>query len=158
MVNIGDLLGESEQLQKMLIEAVEEGDVYRLKLSKEEGVVPKNAGDEARKKYFVVVGKDELGNAIGFVLINSDINQHLPECRRKLHYLLKASEYDFLDNQDRYVDCSDFKKISKERFSELFSSDKMKGKIHEDDLIEIKKFICSYENVSKKTLKRFGLL
>lgn len=158
MVNIGDLLGDGNQFQNLLIEAVEEGDVYRLKLSKEEGVVPKNAGDEARKKYFVVIGKDEQGNAIGFVLINSDINQHLPECRRRLHYLLKASEYDFLDNQDRYVDCSDFKSISKKRFSELFSSDKMKGKVNATDLVEIKKFICSYENVSKNTLKRFGLL
>lgn len=115
MVNIKDLLSENNQLQKLLIETVEEGDVYRLKLTKDEGVVPKNAGDEARKKYFVVIGKDEQGNAVGFVLVNSVINQHLPECRRKLHYLLKASEYDFLDNQDRYVDCSDFKKISKER-------------------------------------------
>lgn len=158
MVNIRDLLGESDQLQKLLIETVKEGDVYRLKLTKDEGVIPKNAGDEARKKYFVVIGKDEQGNAVGFVLINSVINQHLPECRRKLHYLLKASEYDFLDNQDRYVDCSDFKKISKERFAELFSSDKMMGKINENDLVEIKKFICSYENVSRNTLKRFGLL
>ncbi len=158
MVNFSDILGENNQLQKLLLDVVEEGEVYRLKLSKEEGVIPKNAGDEARKKYFVVIGKDEQGNAIGFVLINSEINKHLPECRRKLHYLLKAADYDFLDSQDRYVDCSDFKKISKERFSELFSSDKMKGKILPRDLFEIKKFICSYENVSKKILRRFGLL
>lgn len=32
MVNIRDLLGESDQLQKLLIETVKEGDVYRLKL------------------------------------------------------------------------------------------------------------------------------
>lgn len=158
MVNIGDLLGESSQLQKLLIGAVEEGEVYRLKLSKEEGVVPKNAEDETRKKYFVVVGKDREGNAIGFVLINSEINKHLPECRRKLHYLVKSEDYDFLDGQDRFVDCSDFKKISKERFSQLFSSDKMKGKINLHDLTAIKEAICSYENVSVKLLKRFGLM
>lgn len=45
MVNISDLLGKGNQLQKLLIGAVEEGEVYRLKLSKEEGIVPKNAGD-----------------------------------------------------------------------------------------------------------------
>lgn len=158
MVNISDLLGNADQLQQLLLDAVEEGEVYRLKLSKEEGVIPKSAGDETRKKYFVVVGKDEQGNAIGFVLINSEINKYLPESRRKLHYLLKASDYAFLEDEDRYVDCSDFKMISKERFSVLFSGDKMKGKIHEDDLVEIKKFICSYENVSRKTLRRFGLI
>ena len=106
----------------------------------------------------MVVGKDQQGNAIGFVLINTEINPHLPECRRKLHYLLKASDYDFLDSHDRYVDCSDFKKISKERFSKLFSSDKKKGKLTVQDLSAIKEAICSYENVSKNTLRRFGLL
>ena len=158
MANFKDLLGENGKLQDLLLDAVGEGDVYRLNLSKDEGVIPKKAGDEGRKKYFVVVGKDQEGNAIGFVLINSEINKHLPECRRKLHYLLKATDYDFLEEQDRYVDCSDFKKISKECFSELFSGDKLKGKINKDDLAEIRKAICSYENVSMKLLKRFGLM
>ena len=111
MVNFKELLGNNNQLQNLLFDTVEEGDVYRLCLTKEEGIIPKNKGDEGRKKFFVVVGKDQEGNAIGFVLINSEINKHLPECRRKLHYLLKASEYEFLDNQDRFVDCSDLKKI-----------------------------------------------
>ena len=35
---------------------------------------------------------------------------------------------------------------------------KMKGKINKNDLVEIKKAICSYENVSMKLLKRFGLI
>lgn len=34
----------------------------------------------------------------------------------------------------------------------------MKGKINKNDLVEIKKVICSYENVSMKLLKRFGLI
>ena len=158
MVNFKELLANNNQLQNLLLDTVEEGEVYRLCLTKEEGIIPKNKGDEGRKKFFVVVGKDQEGNAIGFVLINTEINKHLPECRRKLHYLLKASEYEFLGEQDRFVDCSDFKRISKERFTELFSTDKMKGKINKNDLVEIKKAICSYENVSMKLLKRFGLI
>lgn len=108
MVNFKELLGNNNQLQNLLLDTVEEGEVYRLCLTKEEGIIPKNKGDEGRKKFFVVVGKDQEGNAIGFVLINSEINKHLPESRRKLHYLLKASEYEFLGDQDRFVDCSDF--------------------------------------------------
>lgn len=158
MVNIGDLLDDSSKLQGLLLDSVREGEVYRLYLTKEEGIIPKNAGDEGRKKYFVVVGKDKEGNAIGFVLINSGVNRHLPECRRRLHYLLKSSDYDFLDGQDRFVDCSDFKNISNERFSQLFSSDKMKGRINSYDLTAIKEAICSYENVSIKILRRFGLI
>ena len=34
----------------------------------------------------------------------------------------------------------------------------MKGRINENDMTAIKKAICSYENVSVKMLKRFGLI
>ena len=85
MVNFKELLGNNNQLQNLLLDTVEEGEVYRLCLTKEEGIIPKNKGDEGRKKFFVVVGRDQEGNAIGFVLINSEINKHLPESRRKFH-------------------------------------------------------------------------
>ena len=102
MLNFIELLGNNHQLQNLLLDTVEEGEVYRLCLTKEEGIIPKNKGDEGRKKFFVVVGKEQEGNAIGFVLINSEINKN--------------------------------------------------------DLVEIKKAICSYENVSMKLLNRFGLI
>ena len=122
MVNIGELLGRGE-IANLFSETVEEGEVYRLRLS-----------------------------------INSEVNPHLPACRKELHYLLKATDYDFLEGEDRFVDCSDFKKISKERFADLFSAEKQKGKINQQDVKKIKDLICSYENVSMKMLKRFGLM
>lgn len=122
MVNIGELLGRGE-IANLFSETVEEGEVYRLRLS-----------------------------------INSEVNPHLPACRKELHYLLKATDYDFWEGEDRFVDCSDFKKISKERFADLFSAEKQKGKINQQDVKKIKDLICSYENVSMKMLKRFGLM
>lgn len=91
-------------------------------------------------------------------MINSEVNPHLPACRKELHYLLKATDYDFLEGEDRFVDCSDFKKISKESFADLFSAEKQKGKINQQDVKKIKDLICSYENVSMKMLRRFGLM
>ena len=38
MVNIKDLLGEDANLQDLLLDAVEEGDVFRLNLSKAGGL------------------------------------------------------------------------------------------------------------------------
>lgn len=122
MVNIGELLGRGE-IANLFSETVEEGEVYRLRLS-----------------------------------INSEVNPHLPACRKELHYLLKATDYDFLEGEDRFVDCSDFKKIFKERFADLFSAEKQKGKINQQDVKKIKDLICSYENVSMKMLRRFGLM
>ena len=68
MVNFKELLGNDNQLQNLLLDTVEEGEVYRLCLTKEEGIIPKNKGDEGRKKFFVVVGKDQEGNAIDLYL------------------------------------------------------------------------------------------
>lgn len=85
MVNIGELLGRGE-IANLFSETVEEGEVYRLRLSSSEGVVAKNKGDDGRKKYFIVIGKDQEGNAIGFVLINSEINPYLPACRKERAY------------------------------------------------------------------------
>ena len=91
-------------------------------------------------------------------MINSEVNPRLPACRKVLHYLLKATDYEFLEGEDLFVDCSDFKKISKERFADLFSAEKQKGKINQQDVKKIKDLICSYENVSMKMLRRFGLM
>lgn len=49
MVNFKELLGNNNQLQNLLLDTVEEGEVYRLCLTKEEGIIPKNKGDEGRK-------------------------------------------------------------------------------------------------------------
>ena len=43
MVNIGELLGRGE-ISNLFSETVEEGEVYRLRLSSSEGVVAKNNG------------------------------------------------------------------------------------------------------------------
>lgn len=41
MVNFKELLGNNNQLQNLLLDTVEEGEVYRLCMTKEEGIIPK---------------------------------------------------------------------------------------------------------------------
>ena len=48
------------------------GDVYKIELSKADGIIPKN-GYDTRKKFFVVLGFDEQGNVYGGILFNSKI-------------------------------------------------------------------------------------
>jgi len=157
MVSFEDLLSEKSK-GDLITQSIKEGNVFRMHLSKEEGVIGKSGCDDGRNKYFVVIGRDIQGNAIGFVLIDTQINPNLPECRKLLHYTLSANKYPFLNGKNRFVDCSDFKVISHERFVSLFGSETIKGKIDAEDLELIKGAIVSYENVSAKLLKRFGLL
>ena len=74
------------------------------------------------------------------------------------HYKILARNNTFLNGVDRFVDCSDFKLISKKRFSELFGKEKAKGTINATDLAAVKKMTSEYEDASPKILKRFGLV
>lgn len=105
MVSIGELIS-AEQRDNIIEMNMHVGDVYRMKLTPEEGIIPKHKDENDRNKYFIVIGKDDEGNTIGFVLINSHINQGIPQIIKNLHYPLKKEKYAFLNNKDRFVDCS----------------------------------------------------
>ena len=156
MVNLKDLLSENSMENLTASQAVE-GSVFRMHLGEEEGVKGKNPGDDGRNKYFVVLGYDTEGNAIGFVLVDSVINPNLPKKRQDAHYKILAKDNAFLGGVDRYVDCSDFKVITKKRFAELFGKEKAKGNVDTASLTAIREMTSNYEDASPKMLKRFGL-
>lgn len=157
MANLKDLLS-IESIENLAASQAVEGSVFRMHLGKEEGIIDKKPGDNGRNKYFVVLGHDAEGNAIGFVLVDTNINQNLPKKRQDAHYKLLAKDNAFLSGVDRYVDCSDFKVISKKRFAELFGEEKSKGTVDAASLTAIKQMTSSYEDASPKLLKRFGLI
>ena len=156
MSKLSDILSE-KNLERLILSSASDGDVFRMHLGEEENVKGKEKEDDGRNKYFILLGQDSEGNALGFVLIDTAINPHLPLRRKELHYPLSASKYQFLNGKNRFVDCSDFKIISHKRFTELFGADKSKGKIEYDDLSYIKQAVKDYEDASPKLLKRFGL-
>jgi len=157
MGTLADILSEKNR-KELILSSVSEGDVFRMHLGKDEDVKGKEKSDDGRNKYFILLGQDSEGNALGFVLIDSEINPYLPPRRKELHYPLSASKYLFLNGKSRFVDCSDFKVISHKRFTELFGADKSKGRIETEDLFYIKQAVVSYEDASPKLLKRFGLI
>lgn len=156
MATIGDLLTNAQK-GDIIEKSLEVGDVYRMKLTKEEGVIPKDPMDDSRNKYFIIIGKDIEGNAIGFVLINSNINSDLQQIIKDLHYPIQSTKYSFL-KKNRFVDCSKLKTIEKAKFSSLFDGSKSKGKIEHDDLEYIIGTLQSSPLIKPKQLKRFGLL
>lgn len=152
---ISDLL-KSEFISKLVSSTLKKGQVYRMNLTKDEGVNPKSDNDNSRNKYFVIVGHDIEGNAIGFVLINSLINNNLPQSIKDLHYPLKARDYKFLSN-DSFVNCSDLKTINKTKFDFMFPGDCYKGDIDPKELEYIINTVKSSPNITPKMIKKFGL-
>lgn len=157
MASLKESLSQSS-LQNLIDASIQEGAVYRMRLGKDEGVKGKEATDDSRNKYFIVIGEDTEGNAIGFVLIDTEINKNIPQRRKDAHYLILAKDYEFLEGKDRYVDCSNLKIISHEKFSSLFNKQTIKGTMKEKDINMIKKYLRLYKNIPVALLKRFGLL
>jgi hypothetical protein len=75
MASLGYLLSQSSK--QNLLYTIQPGGVFRMKLTKEEGIIPKEKDDDYRIKYFIVIGKTEDKKVIGFVVINFCINQNL---------------------------------------------------------------------------------
>lgn len=149
MGSIADRLS-GKQKERLVTSSLSEGEVFRMHLGDEENVKGKNSGDDGRNKYFIIIGHDSEGNAIGFVLIDTQINPYLPDKRKDMHYPLSAKKYTFLEGINRFVDCSDFKIISNKKFTELFGKDSLKGRIQADDLSYIKTAVAEYEVSSQK--------
>ena len=129
-----------------------------MKLTPAEGVIPKKKEDKSRNKYFVIVGFDEVGSAIGFVLINTHINPNLTEEVKLLHYPILHKNYPFLENTNRYVDCNMIKRITREKFNSLFSSDSEAGQLNEEDLRYIFNTLKESPTVTTKELLKYGII
>lgn len=146
----------SEQLGRLAKSTIAKGSVYRLKLTEAEGVKPKNAGDDSRNKFFIVMGTAEDGTVIGFVLINSSVNAHIPQRLRSLHYLLRAEDYPFLI-VDRYACCGELKTIDTTEFFSRFKDDAV-GQISEEHLDVISSLLASSDDVPAALLRSFDII
>lgn len=157
MASFSDLLSETTK-GKLIASTIKVGSVYRMKLTPTEGVIPKRTEDTSRNKYFVVVGFDKEGNAIGFVLINTNINPDLTEEVKLLHYPILHRNYPFLANQNRFVDCNKIKRITIEKFNNLLGGDSEVGQITDEDLSYIFRTIKESPTVTTKELLKYGII
>ena len=142
--------------QTLIDEAVSDevrlGDVYKIELSRADGIIPKN-GYDIRDKFFVVLGFDEQGNVYGGIVFNSKINQNLPTSIKDYHMPISAKDYPFLSH-DSFLNCT---KIFSVTSTHLWKGEKL-GTINTDDFDLIRSTVCSYPNAVPLDLKRFGLI
>lgn len=136
---------------------MERGEIYKMKLTADEGVNPKFRDDTFRFKFFVVMGQSADGSLIGFVLINSCINPHLSEEIRNCHYPIRPDDYPFLLHRS-FINCGDLKQITLEKFNERYDANCYYGKLNDADLDLVVRTLQNAMTVTPKQLKKFGLL
>ena len=140
-------------LSKLARLSIEVGNIYRIRMDESNGITPKNPGDTYRDKYFVVLGFDPEGNVYGGIVINSQINRHLPPTLVELQIPILRIHYSFLDH-DSYLDCASLKAVSPEKFQQW----KYLGKLRDIDQTIVFDSVKNSPSISKADLKRFGIL
>ena len=82
------------------------GDIVYQDMDRNDGLVL-NKGYDDRMKFFVIVGKNSKGDAIGLCLINSDLDfyKNVPAMQR-FQYVLKAENYKDVLTKDSRLDCA----------------------------------------------------
>ena len=143
-------------LNRLARGTVKPGEVYRMKLTREEGITPKNPGDESRNKYFIVMGTKSDGSIIGVTVINSEVNRNIPKLLQKYHYPISADKYPFLE-KDRYVCCNRMLPIKTEKF---FSSTNKTfvGTIDEVDLEIIRAIMADSGLIPVALMREFDII
>ena len=82
------------------------GDIVYQNMDRNDGLVLYKGYDN-RLKYFVIVGKNSKGDAIGLCLINSNLDfyKQVPAMQR-FQYILKADNYKGVLVKDSRLDCA----------------------------------------------------
>lgn len=149
-MKIADALSE-EALSHIARQTVEVGDVYRMEMTKANGITPKG-GAISRNKYFVVLGFDDEGNVYGGVIINSEINKNLPVHIKIFHMPIYKAKYQWLD-YNSFIDCLQLKKAFLQKFSEW----QFMGKMDDYDVELIIGTIKESPRESVANIQKYGL-
>jgi len=151
MMKFSDLL-DGDDAERILLSNINVGDVFRINMGRETGIVPK-VGDESRNKFFIVLGFDDYGNAYGGVVINSKINSRIPYEAQILHMPISKDKYDFLTHNS-FVDCSELMVVKREKVATW----RYLGHVEEEDTELITETIKSSPFESEARLAQFGLV
>jgi hypothetical protein len=82
------------------------GDIVFQTLDRNDGLTL-TSDHATRNKYFVIVGKNSKGDAIGLCLVNSNLDfyKDVPEMQ-KFQYILKQADYPAVLTKDSRLDCA----------------------------------------------------
>lgn len=151
MTSLFDLLDEDKK-NSLAASSINIGNVYRIKMNEENGIIPK-PGDDDRNKYFVVLGCSTEGYIYGGVIMNSTINHNIPLAKRMYHMDIRKDKYDFL-KKNSFIDCSSLIRVSIDKFNKWV----FLGVINDDDLECIYGAVKECPTIRKKELQMFNIV
>lgn len=132
------------------------GDIVYQDLDKKDGLIL-NKGYDNRLKYFVIVGKNSKGDAIGLCLINSNLDfyKNVP-AMQPFQYILKADNYKGILTKDSRLDCAKLFTI-KAKKSVAVKAEHV-GHLTEEDKAKVIDLVssCKFIDAHNKKVYRIG--
>lgn len=133
------------------------GDIVYQNMDRKDGLVL-NKGYDTRQKYFVIVGKNSKGDAIGLCLINSDLDfyKDVPAMQR-FQYTLKATDYIGVLTKDSRLDCAQL--FSMKARKSIAVGAKVVGHLTQEDKSRVLSLVasCVFIDAHIKKVYRIGL-
>jgi hypothetical protein len=132
------------------------GDIVKQRMDRNDGLALKNEYKD-RRKFFVIVGKNSKGDAIGLCLINSDLDfyKNTP-AMQPFQYILKYDNYKTVLEKDSRLDCAKLFPM-KTRKSVAVKAELVGHLIPEDEANVLKLVAdCGFINAHMKKVYRIG--
>lgn len=137
--------------------SLEIGDIVYQNMDRADGLVLNNGYNE-RLKYFVIVGKNSKGDAIGLCLINSDLDFYKDEpIMQQFQYILKADNYKGILVKESRLDCA--KLFPMKSRKSIAVKAKIVGHLTKEDESKVIPLVasCGFIDAHMKKVFRIGL-
>lgn len=151
MITIGDMIGEqADELSRKFLAI---GDVHKIPLGKSEHITPKD-GMDYRSKYLIILGFNSKGDAIGGVVINSNISLKLPPAITDYYFPVSTMKLPFL-HHNSFVNCTHIIRVRKDKFNR----DTYRGRVEDTELLlSIKETLKECPTISRQELAEFSIV
>lgn len=131
------------------------GDIVYQCMDRNDGLTLKGKYS-TRNKYFVIVGKNSNGDAIGLCLINSDLDYYKDNAeRQKFQYTMKQENYPDILKKDSRLDCAELFEM-KARKSIAVKAEVV-GHLTPEDERNVIPLVASCKFIQKRLLKVFKI-
>jgi len=152
---LGLFIEKVKNAEKVTDESLSIGTILYMTMDASDGLILKN-GYKTRNKFFIIIGFTSEGNAIGSLLINSNIDKtKLPLEYFSCQYPIKQENYNEILDYNSYIDCSEIFEFTKDRIK---MNGCIKGHLTSEDLTLIIGFLKETETLSIKEKRKYSII
>lgn len=132
------------------------GDIVYLEMDENDGLTLRN-GYATRRKYVVIVGKNEKGKLVGSLIVNSKITPFKrSSVMSQYQYLLRQSDYPQILNYDSWLDCTELFELDYDKIVAV--EGELKGRLTDIDLTKAMDLVKSCYFIPRQAKEKFGIL